>query len=63
LSKPDLGDRYEAKFLRITQKLADRYARKVTSQFGRVKDRSESIQGRTSHFNPNDYPSDVQEAT
>ena len=59
LDKETLGDRYEVKYDKGMKKLRERYSKKLTSQFGVVKDPREVINDNSVRRNPNDYPSDV----
>ena len=59
LNKPQIGDRFEAKYQAGLQNLRKRYSVKLRGQFGRIRDRMEVPSGRDKFYNPNDYPQNV----
>lgn len=60
LGKQDLHDRLLGKFERGLKELESKYAQKQISQFGRVKDASETLRGAgISRLNPNLYPQSI----
>ncbi len=59
LQKPTLGDRYNVMYEKGTESLRNKYAIKISSQFGRVMDPREVIKDNGRIQNPNDFPQNV----
>src|SRR3990167_2607304 len=59
LNKEPLGDRYTAKFDAGLNNLKDRFTKKLTSQFARVKSSGEIVSDDGVIPDPNDYPTNV----
>ncbi len=61
LGKDDLIDRFERKYQDGIDQLENKYARKFTSQFIRVKDYTEVLTDSTLIQNPNLFPRDINQ--
>lgn len=56
LNDPTLGDRMKIKYTESLERLRDKFGRKITSAYFRIKDKNEVIRDVSSFRNPNDYP-------
>lgn len=59
IGKETLHDRLLLRYKEAVVKLEEKYASKISSQFGRIKDRNEILSDYSFNLNPNYYPQDI----